>query len=96
MADEKPKTHKELQEIFFAAWSRAGVSSACELCGQTNWTILFHDSYDGVGLPVIIGDNPGPFGMQYRLYAIECDNCGNIRLFSQDNINRLAQEPDKK
>jgi hypothetical protein len=98
MDDPKPtaKTTAELQSLILKAWKRAGVRPACELCSTDRWTIVHTSDHDGLALPLRIGTSHMIPGSSYLAYALECKNCGNLRVFSKVTIERLAADVDSK
>ncbi len=70
-------------------WEAAGVSVACELCGGSDWALIGTDDADGVALP-LRRDNAPDLWRCFLAYALECKDCGNMRLMSKARIDQLA------
>ncbi len=71
------------------AWEAAQVSVACELCGEPHWSLVATDSADGVALPL---RRAGEVSLEacYLAYAVECKNCGHVRMISKVRVEELA------
>jgi hypothetical protein len=70
-------------------WEAAGASVACELCGGSDWALIGTDDADGVALP-LRRDNEPDLWRCVLAYALECKDCGNLRLMSKARLDRLA------
>ncbi len=70
-------------------WEAAGVSVTCELCGGSDWALIGTDDADGIALPLRQGNEPDLWRCVLA-YAVECKDCGNMRLMSKARIDRLA------
>lgn len=70
-------------------WEAAGVSVGCELCGGLDWALIGTDDADGVALP-LRRDNEPDLWRCVLAYALECKDCGNLRLMSKARLDRLA------
>ena len=70
-------------------WEAGGVSVACELCGGSDWALIGTDDADGVALP-LRRDNEPDLWRCVLAYALECKDCGNLRLMSKARLDRLA------
>lgn len=70
-------------------WEAGGVSVACELCGGSDWALIGTDDADGVALPLRRGNEPDLWRCVLA-YALECKDCGNLRLMSKARLDRLA------
>ena len=90
-----PKSFEELRDLLIRAWSRAGVSSVCELCQHKEWAVIHTEDSDGIGLPLRSGNKIRVAGKVYMAYALECTNCGNVRQFGKSVIERLGEAEEK-
>ena len=70
-------------------WEAGGVSVACELCGGSDWALIGTDGADGVALPLRRENEPDLWRCVLA-YALECKDCGNLRLMSKARLDRLA------
>lgn len=70
-------------------WEAAGISVACELCGGSDWALIGTDDADGVALP-LRRDNAPDLWRCVLAYALECKDCGNMRIMSKARIDQLA------
>ncbi len=70
-------------------WEAAGVSVGCELCGGSDWALIGTDDADGIALP-LRRDNEPDLWRCVLAYALECKDCGNLRLMSKARLDRLA------
>lgn len=70
-------------------WEAAGISVACELCGGSDWALIGTDDADGVALP-LRRDNAPDLWRCVLAYALECKDCGNMRIMSKARIDLLA------
>lgn len=73
------------------AWRRAGVSEECELCGHLEWAVVWIDEIDGLAVNLRAGRTVRYESGSYLMYGAECQNCGNVRLFSKSVIDRLTE-----
>jgi hypothetical protein len=71
------------------AWEAAGVSVNCELCGGSDWALIGTDDADGLALPLRRDIEPDLWRCVLS-YAVECKDCGNLRLMSKARIDGLA------
>ena len=86
-----PKSISELQQIIYQAWLHAKVAFECELCGNNSWTVIADDSHDGLAIRMRAGSNgQNIFAPTFLVYAVQCNNCGNVRQQSKDAIERMA------
>ncbi len=70
-------------------WEAAGVSTTCELCGGQDWALVGTDGADGIGLPLRQGNEPDLWRCVLA-YAVECKDCGNLRVMSKARLDQLA------
>ena len=70
-------------------WEAAGVSVTCELCGGSYWALIGTDDADGVALP-LRRDTAPDLWRCVLAYAVECKDCGNMRLMSKARLDMLA------
>ncbi len=70
-------------------WEAAGVSVVCELCGGSDWALIGTDDADGIALP-LRRDNEPDLWRCVLAYALECKDCGNMRLMSKARLDQLA------
>ena len=70
-------------------WEAAGISVACELCGGSDWALIGTDDADGIALP-LRRDNEPDLWRCVLAYALECKDCGNMRIMSKARIDMLA------
>ena len=71
------------------AWEQAGVSVNCELCHQTDWSLVAGAETDGAALPLRKGLQVD-HGQCFLVYAVQCKNCGNVRVMSKSRIEELS------
>lgn len=71
------------------AWEAAQVSVSCELCSEPHWSLVATDSADGLAIP-LRRDGEVNLETNYLTYAVECRNCGNVRVMSKVRIEELA------
>ena len=70
-------------------WEAAGISVACELCGSSDWALIGTDDADGIALP-LRRDSAPDLWRCVLAYALECKDCGNMRIMSKARIDMLA------
>lgn len=70
-------------------WEAAGVSVTCELCGGSDWALIGTDDADGIALPLRRDSEPDLWRCVLA-YAVECKDCGNMRVMSKARIDQLA------
>ncbi len=70
-------------------WEAAGVSVGCELCGGSDWALIGTDDADGIALPLRRDHEPDLWRCVLA-YALECKDCGNIRLMSKARLDWIA------
>lgn len=65
------------------------MSVNCELCGSADWALIGTDDADGIALP-LRRDNEPDLWRCVLAYALECKDCGNMRLMSKARLDQLA------
>ena len=70
-------------------WEAGGVSVTCELCGGSDWALIGTDDADAIALPLCRDSEPDLWRCVLA-YAVECKDCGNMRVMSKARIDRLA------
>jgi len=89
--DEHRGTRSRVETARWIAkgWEAAGISVACELCGGSDWALIGTDDADGIALP-LRRDNAPDLWRCVLAYALECKDCGNMRIMSKARIDLLA------
>ena len=73
---------QELDTLF----QQKGVNGSCECCGHNDWLLLAN--FDSL----ILQDSEVSGLASYPVVAVECKNCGNLRLFGRTRIGIKEQE----
>jgi hypothetical protein len=89
--DERLGTRSRVETARWIAkgWEAAGISVTCELCGGSDWALIGTDDADGSALP-LRRDNAPDLWRCVLAYALECKDCGNMRIMSKARIDLLA------
>ncbi len=71
------------------AWEMAGVSINCELCSHHHWALVATGEAEGLGMP-FRHDDEVDLANCFLTYAVQCKNCGNVRVMSKARVEELA------